>query len=155
MLPILIMGAMGAYSQEAIGDWNIAILGVQIPGWGPVAAVGAALAVLHTNAMNLYPSTVDLLVTLNTVRKPRTWEQPIATVILGVLGVLTAQAGILAHAEAIGVVAPRPFRVRDDRRLAVGLDRQMQYRQLFSSGAQIRGSMADPGARLLSRRLCS
>ncbi|WP_406277286.1 cytosine permease [Nocardia sp. NBC_00881] len=99
MMPIVIMGVMGAYSQEAIGDWNIAVLGAQITGWGAVAAIGAALAVLHTNAMNLYPSTVDLLVTLNTVRKPRSWEQPVVTVVLGVLGVLLAQAGILTHAE--------------------------------------------------------
>ncbi len=49
--------------------------------------------------MNLYPSTVDLLVALNTVRKPRRWEQPAATIVLGVLGTLLAQAGILSHAQ--------------------------------------------------------
>ncbi|MGW4720785.1 hypothetical protein [Nocardia sp. NPDC004260] len=96
-LPNLVMGVMGAYSKEATGEWNIAVLGAQLPGWGAVAAVGVALAILHINAMNLYPATVDLLVSLNTVRTPRTWEQPVATV---VLGVLLAQAGILAHAEA-------------------------------------------------------
>jgi purine-cytosine permease-like protein len=98
MLPVLLMGVLGIFSQRAIGNWNIAILGAHISGWGLVAAIGAALAVLHTNAMNLYPSTVDLLVALNTFRKPRRWEQPVATIVLGVLGTLLAQAGILSHA---------------------------------------------------------
>lgn len=99
MIPVLLMGIMGMFSQEAIGDWNIAVLGAHISGWGFIAAIGAALGVLHTNAMNLYPSTVDLLVALNTVRKPRRWEQPVATVVLGILGTLLAQLGILNHAE--------------------------------------------------------
>jgi purine-cytosine permease-like protein len=99
MIPVLLMGVMGAFSQQAIGNWNIAVLGASISGWGAVAAIGAALGVLHTNAMNLYPSTVDLLVSLNSVRKPRKWEQPAATIVLGVLGTLLAQLGILAHAE--------------------------------------------------------
>jgi purine-cytosine permease-like protein len=99
MIPVLLMGAMGMFSQEAIGNWNIAVLGAHISGWGLIAAIGAALGVLHTNAMNLYPSTVDLLVALNSVRKPRRWEQPAATIVLGVLGTLLAQLGILSHAE--------------------------------------------------------
>jgi purine-cytosine permease-like protein len=99
MFPVLLMGVMGCYSQEAIGTWNIATLGASIRGWGAVAALGATLGVLHTNAMNLYPSTVDLLVATTTVRKPKKWEQPLYTVILGVLGTLLAEAGILTHAE--------------------------------------------------------
>jgi purine-cytosine permease-like protein len=99
MIPTLLMGVMGMFSQEAIGNWNIAVLGAHISGWGLIAAIGAALGVLHTNAMNLYPSTVDLLVALNTVRKPRRWEQPAATIVLGILGTLLAQLGILSHAE--------------------------------------------------------
>jgi len=99
MIPTLLMGVMGIFSQEAIGNWNIAVLGAHISGWGFVAALGAALGVLHTNAMNLYPSTADLLAALNTVRKPRRWEQPAATVVLGILGTLLAQLGILSHAE--------------------------------------------------------
>lgn len=99
MIPTLLMGVMGIFSQEAIGNWNIAVLGSHIAGWGVIAAIGAALGVLHTNAMNLYPSTVDLLVALNTVRKPHRWEQPVATVVLGILGTLLAQLGILDHAE--------------------------------------------------------
>jgi purine-cytosine permease-like protein len=99
MLPVVLMGVMGAFSQEAIGTWNIATLGASISGWGAIAAFGATLGVLHTNAMNLYPSTVDLLVAMTTVRKPKKWEQPLSTVILGVMGTGLAQAGILNHAE--------------------------------------------------------
>ena len=64
MLAVLVMGVVGTYSQQATGSWNVALLGAHISGWGFVAALGAALAVLHTNAMNLCPSTVDLLVVL-------------------------------------------------------------------------------------------
>jgi purine-cytosine permease-like protein len=99
MVPVVLMAVMGSYSQEAIGTWNIATLGASIRGWGAVAAFGASLGVLHTNAMNLYPSTVDLMVAMTTVRKPKKWEQPLYTVILGVLGTLLAEAGILTHAE--------------------------------------------------------
>jgi purine-cytosine permease-like protein len=101
MLAVLLFGILGAYSNQATGNWNIALLGSSISGWGFVAAVGAALAVIHTNAMNLYPSTVDLLVALNNVRKPTKWEQPIATVVLGVLGIILAMAGILDHVQTL------------------------------------------------------
>lgn len=101
MLSVLLMGVLGAYSQQATGNWNIALLGAHISGWGFVAAIGAALAVIHTNAMNLYPSTVDLLVALNTVFKPRRWEQPIATLFLGVAGTALAIAGILSHVQTL------------------------------------------------------
>ncbi|MDQ2895405.1 MAG: cytosine permease [Actinomycetota bacterium] len=114
MLAVLVMGVLGAFSQQATGNWNIALLGAHISGWGFVAALGAALAVLHTNAMNLYPSTVDLLVVLNNVHKPMRWEQPIATVILGLGGTGLAIAGILSHvstllADAGDVVIPFTF----------------------------------------------
>jgi purine-cytosine permease-like protein len=99
MLAVLVMGVAGTYSDQATGDWNIALLGAHISGWGFVAALGVALAVIHTNAMNLYPSTVDLLVALNTLRKPRAWEQPVATVILGIGGILLAWAGILSKVQ--------------------------------------------------------
>jgi purine-cytosine permease-like protein len=101
MLAVLVMGVLGAFSQQATGNWNIALLGAHISGWGFVAALGAALAVLHTNAMNLYPSTVDLLVVLNNVHKPMRWEQPLATVILGIGGTLLAIAGILSHVSTL------------------------------------------------------
>ena len=95
------MGVVGSYSQQATGSWNIALLGAQISGWGFVAALGAALAVLHTNAMNLYPSTADLLVVLNNVHKPMRWEQPLATVILGIGGILLAIAGIVQRVSTL------------------------------------------------------
>src|SRR3984957_6985214 len=101
MLAVLVFGVLGAYSNQATGNWNIALLGSSISGWGFVAAIGAALAVIHTNAMNLYPSTVDLLVALNNVHKPRRLEQPIATVGLGVLGTILAIAGILDHVQTL------------------------------------------------------
>ena len=101
MLAVLLFGILGAYSNEATGNWNIALLGSSISGWGFVAAIGAALAVIHTNAMNLYPSTVDLLVALNNIRKPARWEQPLATIGLGVLGTALAMAGILDHVETL------------------------------------------------------
>ncbi len=101
MLAVLVFGVLGAYSQESTGNWNIALLGAHISGWGFIAAFGAALAVLHTNAMNLYPSTVDLLVALNNVHKPTRWEQPTATVGLGVLGTALAIAGILDHVQTL------------------------------------------------------
>lgn len=97
MLAVLVMGVVGAYSKEATGNWNIALLGAHITGWGEVAAIGAALAVLHTNAMNLYPSTVDLLVAVNTLHHPSRWHQPVATILLGAAGTVLAVAGILSH----------------------------------------------------------
>jgi purine-cytosine permease-like protein len=99
MLAVLLMGIVGIYSQEAIKNWNVALLGPHIPIWGFLAAIGVALAIVHTNAMNLYPSTVDLLVALNTFRKPSRWEQPIATVILGIVATLLAVGGILNRVQ--------------------------------------------------------
>jgi purine-cytosine permease-like protein len=101
MLAVLLFGILGAYSNQATGNWNIALLGSGISGWGFVAAIGAALAVIHTNAMNLYPSTVDLLVAINNVRKPSRWQQPLATIGLGVLGTVLAIAGILDHVQTL------------------------------------------------------
>lgn len=101
MLSVLVMGVLGLYSQQATGSWNIALLGAHISGWGFVAALGAALAVIHTNAMNLYPSTVDLLVASNSVFRARRWEQPVATLVLGVAGTALAIAGILQHVETL------------------------------------------------------
>jgi purine-cytosine permease-like protein len=95
------MGVLGAFSNQATGNWNIALLGAHISGWGFVAALGAALAVLHTNAMNLYPSTVDLLVVINNVHKPTRWQQPLATILLGIGGIALAIAGILAHVSTL------------------------------------------------------
>lgn len=114
MVSVLVMGIMGMYSQQATGNWNLALLGAHAPVWGVIAAVGVALAIIHTNAMNLYPSTVDLLVALNTLREPSKWEQPIATIILGFLSTVLAILGILQHVsgflDVIGdVIIPFTF----------------------------------------------
>jgi purine-cytosine permease-like protein len=92
MLAVLVFGVLGAFSNEATGNWNIALLGSSISGWGFVAAVGAALAVIHTNSMNLYPSTVDLLVALNNIRKPHRWEQPLAAAAPGIVDLAGGRA---------------------------------------------------------------
>lgn len=97
MVSVLVMGLIGMYSQQATGNWNLALLGSHAPFWGVIAAIGVALAIIHTNAMNLYPSTVDLLVAVNTFRKPSRWEQPIATLLLGIVGTVLAVLGILNH----------------------------------------------------------
>ena len=99
MLAVLLMAVVGIYSQEGIHSWNVALLGPHVPVWGFLAAIGVALAIVHTNAMNLYPSTVDLLVALNTFRKPHRWEQPTATILLGVVATLLAVGGILDHVQ--------------------------------------------------------
>ncbi|MCL5971228.1 MAG: cytosine permease [Firmicutes bacterium] len=114
MVSVLVMGLMGMYSQQGTGNWNLALLGAHAPVWGVIAAVGVALAIMHTNAMNLYPSTVDLLVAINTFRRQTKWEQPIATIILGVLGTVLAILGILNHVmgflDVIGdVIIPFTF----------------------------------------------
>ncbi len=114
MASVLVMGLMGMYSQQATGNWNLALIGAHAPIWGVIAAIGVALAIIHTNAMNLYPSTVDLLVALNTLRRPSKWEQPIATMAMGVLGTVLAILGILNHVagflDVIGdVIIPFTF----------------------------------------------
>ncbi|TCP49359.1 purine-cytosine permease-like protein [Tamaricihabitans halophyticus] len=114
MVALIGMGVVGIYSKAATGEWNIALLGQEIEGWGIVAAIGVAVAVVQTNAMNLYPAMIDLLVALNTVRRPWKWEQPIASVLLGVVGITLAVIGILDNAadflEASGkVIIPFTF----------------------------------------------
>ncbi len=101
MLPVLLMGIIGFFSQKMTGNWNVALLGSHMPIWGLIAAIGVSLAIIHTNAMNLYPSTVDLLVALNTLhKKSYNWEQPLATTILGIFAILLAMAGILDKAQS-------------------------------------------------------
>ncbi len=114
MLAVLLMGIVGMDSQSVTGNWNVALLGPHIPVWGLAAALGVALAIIHTNAMNLYPSTVDLLVALNSVHKARRWEQPVATLFLGFFSTVLAILGILNHVsgflDAIGdVIIPFTF----------------------------------------------
>jgi purine-cytosine permease-like protein len=100
MLAVLLLGVVGMFSLEATHNWNVALLGAHLSWWGAVAAIGVVVAIVHTNAMNLYPSTVDLLVAMNSFMRPRSWEQPAATVLLGILSTLLAVAGILTHIQS-------------------------------------------------------
>ncbi|MEM0363474.1 MAG: cytosine permease [Sulfolobaceae archaeon] len=105
MVPVLLMGIIGYASQAYTNNWNIAA--VHFPVHSElllvvafVASLGASLAIIHTNAMNLYPATVDLLTALQPfLRKQRKWAQPISTIILGIISVALAIAGILQHVE--------------------------------------------------------
>jgi purine-cytosine permease-like protein len=97
MLAVLLLGVVGLFSQEGTHNWNVALLGTKHSWVGTIAAIGVVLAIIHTNAMNLYPSTIDLLVAANTLLPPRRWEQPAGTLVLGILSTLLAVAGILNH----------------------------------------------------------
>ena len=108
MIPVLLMGLIGLVGNSvATGGWNIATL--SFPGlhglFGIVvfiAALGVSLAIIHTNAMNLYPATADLLAALQPAFRKKPNEklaQPIATILLGAGGIILAIAGILAHIE--------------------------------------------------------
>jgi len=103
MLPVFMMGVLGLVSQSVAGNWNVAAL--SFPALSGitgivvfVASIGAALAIIHTNAMNLYPATADLLASVQSLFKKKTREaiaQPVATAVLGTLGVVLAAIGIL------------------------------------------------------------
>jgi purine-cytosine permease-like protein len=99
MLAVLLLGVVGMFSTEATHNWNVALLGAHLSWWGAVAAVGVVLAIVHTNAMNLYPATIDVLVAMNSLLPPRRWEQPVGTFLLGIASTLLAVAGILAHIQ--------------------------------------------------------
>ncbi len=100
MLAVLALGVIGMLSQAGTHNWNVALLGTKLPVVGTIAAIGVVLAIVHTNAMNLYPSTIDLLVATNTLLPPRRWEQPVGTLVLGILSTLLAVAGILGHIQS-------------------------------------------------------
>jgi purine-cytosine permease-like protein len=100
MLAVLLLGVVGMFSTAATHNWNVALLGAHLPWWGAVAAIGVVVAIVHTNAMNLYPSTIDVLVAMNSFLRPRRWEQPVGTLLLGIASTLLAVAGILAHIQS-------------------------------------------------------
>lgn len=100
MLAVLLLAVIGMFSHEGTGNWNVALLGAKLAVVGTIAAIGVVLAIIHTNAMNLYPSTIDMLVAMNTVLRPRKWEQPVGTLLLGILSTLLAAAGILNHIQS-------------------------------------------------------
>jgi len=62
--------------------------------------LGVSLAIIHTNAMNLYPATADLLASIQPLfgkSVNKKLAQPVATILLGIGGIILAMAGILAH----------------------------------------------------------
>jgi purine-cytosine permease-like protein len=106
-VPVFLMGVIGYASNIYAGNWNIAAISFPAKSTAlilllGIAAFGASLAVIHTNAMNLYPSTVDLLAGVQSTFKNKEkekWAQPISTIVLGVFGIILAIAGILSHIE--------------------------------------------------------
>ncbi|WP_215843398.1 cytosine permease [Acidithiobacillus montserratensis] len=99
MTAVLLMGILGLIALQMTGDWNIALLGKDLPFWGEVSAIGVILAIAHTNAMNLYPAVTKLLAVVNTANKPGHLMQPVIVVILGVFATFLAIVGILNYIE--------------------------------------------------------
>ena len=107
MLPVLLMGIVGFFgnSVDPGTGWNVAVLA--FPGVHGIyriviiiAAVLLALSLIHPNAMNLYPATADLLTSLQPLfgkSVHEKWAQPVATLLLGIGGIVLAIAGILAR----------------------------------------------------------
>ncbi len=95
MSAVLFMGILGLVALKMTGDWNIALLGKNLPFWGEVSAIGVILAIAHTNAMNLYPAVTKLLAVINVAGKPHRFMQPAIVILLGVFATLLAIAGIL------------------------------------------------------------
>jgi len=99
MSAVLFMGLLGLVALQMTGDWNIALLGKNLPFWGEISAIGVILAIAHTNAMNLYPAVTKLLAVINVTGKPHRFMQPAIVVLLGVFSTLLAVAGILEFIE--------------------------------------------------------
>jgi len=95
MLAVLVMGVLGAFSQQATGNWNIALLGAHISGWGssrPWAPPGRPAHQRHE------PVSVHRGPPGRAQQRPQAdaLGTAIATVILGVGGTALAIAGILS-----------------------------------------------------------
>jgi len=98
IIPIYLMGILGFAGQYYANNWNVAALQFPpgTPWWVLVAALGASLAIIHTNAMNLYPSAIDLLVAIDpAIRKFKSefrarLTQPIAILILGIASIIVS-----------------------------------------------------------------
>ncbi len=106
MLPVFLMGSLGFFSLAETGNWNIAAvhfnqLGSLAGSISIAASVGAALAIIHTNSMNLYPATADLLSAIQALfgKSGSRFAQPVSTIILGLSGAFLAYFGILNAAE--------------------------------------------------------
>ncbi|WP_460173215.1 purine-cytosine permease family protein [Vulcanisaeta sp. JCM 14467] len=98
IIPIYLMGILGFAGQYYAHNWNIAALSFppSTPIWVLIAALGASLAIIHTNAMNLYPSAIDLLVAIDpAIRRFRSefrarLTQPVAILILGIASIIAS-----------------------------------------------------------------
>jgi len=101
MIAVLFMGILGLVALDMSGEWNIALLGKQLPVWGEISAVGVILAIAHTNAMNLYPAVTKFLAVINVANKrtPR-WLQPGVVLGLGGFSTFLAIVGILQFVES-------------------------------------------------------
>ena len=99
LLPVLLMGVLGLVGKASTGEWNIALIAKDLPVGGAVAALGVILAIAHTNAMNLYPAVTKLLAASEIVREPHRYDQPVASLALGLVATLMAVGGILDHVE--------------------------------------------------------
>ncbi|ABP95296.1 MULTISPECIES: purine-cytosine permease family protein [Metallosphaera] len=104
MVPVYLMGVLGFISQKTAGNWNLPAVSFPVASSLAIivgiASVGAALAILHTNAMNLYPAVADLITAIQPALK-RKWEhlsQPVSTVFIGLAGAIAAVLGILQNA---------------------------------------------------------
>ncbi|MEY2342820.1 cytosine permease [Acidithiobacillus sp. IBUN Pt1247-S3] len=100
MTAVLLMGILGLVALGMSGEWNIALLGKELPVWGEVSAVGVILAIAHTNAMNLYPAVTKFLAVINVAeRRTPQWLQPAVVLGLGGFSTLLAILGILHFIE--------------------------------------------------------
>lgn len=96
MSAVLVMGILGLIALQMTGEWNVAMLGKDLPVWGEISAIGVILAIAHTNAMNLYPAVTSLLAVVNAAdNKAHRLLQPIMVIILGFFSTLLAILGIL------------------------------------------------------------
>ncbi|WP_148691140.1 purine-cytosine permease family protein [Acidianus manzaensis] len=106
MVPVYLMGILGFVSQKAAGDWNLPAVAFPVSSALAIivgiASIGAALAILHTNAMNLYPAVADFLTAVQPAFKNNKIEdisQPISTIVIGIAGAIAAVLGILQNAS--------------------------------------------------------
>ncbi|MGC8609596.1 MAG: purine-cytosine permease family protein, partial [Thermoplasmata archaeon] len=99
---VILMGSLGFFSLIGTGNWNIAAVHFSRVGavGGAIAiaaSIGAALAIIHTNSMNLYPATADLLSSIQAIfgKHGSKIAQPVSTIMLGSAGAFLAYFGIL------------------------------------------------------------
>lgn len=97
MISMVLMGLLGYLAQTATGSWNPGLLVAHWPIVGLLVASLLGLTIIQTNALNLYPATIDALVCLRTFRTAQWWQEPAATVLLGLLATMAALGGILSR----------------------------------------------------------